>query len=472
MPRLTVVIRPPYWDRLLHYIGLFLIVYGLLNFLPVAVAVIYGEYIYVSWFVLSSGLLAGAGYVLSRVFPSGELDYREAAIAAALIFIIPGFALAPAFMLAGYSFLDGLFEAVSGITTTGLSMYSVGELPYTLHFARALYQWMGGLGIAVFTLTLLIRPGTAAHMLYAAHFGREKLRPTAASTARLIASIYIGFTVADILIYLALGDTLFGAVVHSFTTVSTGGFSVYSSMPFPLSLGTIVMMFIAAQPIAYTYLLFRHRRPRNLLLDPQLLSMLLFSTAAALIIWGTGGAGLYDSFYAAVSAVTTTGYSTMDLSRIGDAGKYVLSILMILGAAIGSTGGGLKQYRVILVLKEMKRMLVRVMAPGGTVLGIRYRGRKVAPEEVSWAYFLTALYLVVLTVSTLAFLVYGYSLADSLFEASSALATTGLSVGISSRSLPWLLKVVLIMDMWMGRVEIVPVLILFNPGNIGFPQER
>ena len=471
MPGMPSVIRPPYWCRILYYMGLFLMTYGVLNLLPIAVAAYYGDTVLIPWFAASSAALIAAGYFLSHRFEQGELDYREAAIAAAAIFIIPGFVLAPAFMLYGYSFIDGLFDSVSGITTTGLSVFSVEELPPALHFARALYQWMGGLGIAVFALTFLIRPGTAARRLYSIHLGEEKPRPSASSAARLIAMIYALFTLAAFAAYLILGDTLLGAIVHAFTTVSTGGFSIYPAMPYPISAASLVLMTLAAQPLMYLYLAAK-RNPTRLLGDPQLRSMLLFSLLAALYIYLFGGLGLYDSVYAAFSAITTTGYTTADLGSLPDSAKYVLSMLMIMGAAVGSTGGGLKQYRVILVLKEVKRVLHKTMLPEGVVLRVKYRGSAVGDQEIRWAFFLSTLYLIVLASSTLLFLAYGYGLADSLFETSSALATTGLSVGLTGHGLPWPLKLVLIIDMWMGRVEIVPVLILLNPANIGRPSER
>ena len=163
-----------------------------------------------------------------------------------------------------------------------------------------------------------------------------------------------------------------------------------------------------------------------------------------------------------VSALSTTGYTSVNNELLSDASKLLLSTIMILGAGFGSTGGGIKQLRIVIISKTIIYYIKKQLLPKDAVLSLKISGKQISWDEVLFSFILLAIYAMVLLVSTIIITAQGYSLQDSLFESASALATTGLSTGLSSHTLPLLAKIVLIIDMWFGRVEIIPYLIIFG----------
>jgi trk system potassium uptake protein TrkH len=276
----------------------------------------------------------------------------------------------------------------------------------------------------------------------------------------MILKIYVVLTIIYFIIYIVVGLDLFTAIVNSMTTVSTGGFSTISVFKNPIQqAATLILMFSSAQPLILYYYLYKGMTKR-ILRESQLISFTIVSVTGIILLVIVEGLNPLSSAFQVVSALSTTGYTSLNNRDLSSFGKLVLSILMIIGAGYGSTGGGIKQLRLIIILKHLYVSLKRRLLPSNTILNIKVSGRKIDPSELSQVFTLILLYIIVLVVSVLVFTAFGYSLADSLFESSSALATTGLSVGISGPALHPLLKLLLMIDMLMGRVEIIPFIYL------------
>ncbi len=449
------------WRGIAYYLSSVLYFFGYAHVVPLLASIILGENPDFSILIIvDMFLLFGLAWLLKRVSVPSEISIGEALIVMALTFIIPGFTGALPILAYGVSFIDALFEGVSAITTTGLSVLPGYALTSGVHFLRSFYQWLGGIGIALMIVSFMVSPGTAAFNLYAAHLGRFRIKPLSRETIKIILEIYVALTIIFMVSYWAGGMTLYDAIINSLTTVSTGGFSrfsIFTSIPMFLA---IIFMYLSAQPLAM-YFFFLKKKPRSMIIDIQLIQFTLFMIICTLIFYFLTNAPVQQSLFQVVSALSTTGYTSLDNSLLPDSAKYLLSILMIIGAGFGSTGGGLKQLRIYILLRSLIHSINKQLLPRKAVLPLKIRNETVAPEEINWVYILFSLYVIVLVVSVLLFVSYGYPLSDSLFESSSALATTGLSVGLSSSSLNPILKLVLIIDMWFGRVEIAPFFLLF-----------
>lgn len=388
----------------------------------------------------------------------------------ALAFVAAGYLLLSllggiAFLPAG-GFLDGWFEALSGITTTGLSVFVPEELPRSLLLFRSLYQWIGGVGIVILSLALLLPPGKAALALYAAEYGRENVFGNVRLVARRAAAVYCGLTALGYGAYLLAGMGPFDGLVHALSTLSTGGFSPYSDSighyRSPALEATVsVFMLLGATSFPLLWLLLSRRDWRRAGGDRELWLLFLVPTVLGGIIAGAGapaGSGLFQG----ISALTTTGFAALPVSSLPAAARWALILGMAIGGMGGSTAGGIKLFRALGAVALMGWALKRARLPGSAQVPFRLLGRAFPAEEVLELCACVLLYLGVLAAATLALSAMGYGLPDSLFEAASAQGTVGLSAGIARPGAPAGAKLVLMLLMWMGRLEIVPVLLLLR----------
>jgi len=253
--------------------------------------------------------------------------------------------------------MDGFFEALSGITTTGLSVASPETLPASPLFFRSYLQWIGGAGIVILSLCTLIGPGRNAFQLYTSEFGEENLTGEVKATSRLMIKIYLFFTGAGFLVFLAVGMPAYDALLHVMSTLSTGGFSAYgnslgqyrNSM---IAAGVTVFMLLGAVGFPTYYMLYR-RDLRRVKLDPQVMYpgafVVIFFLLAVPILKKGPGTGLTSAYFHVVSALTTTGFSITPASEWPSGFQWLVIFLMTVGGCAGSTAGGLKIFRLILL---------------------------------------------------------------------------------------------------------------------------
>ncbi len=448
--------------NILYYLSTMLYFLGLAHIVPLIFSIIVGEKeSFIFAILIDIGLLLFLGYLFRKISIVGEIGLVEAYMVMVLSFIIPAFTCAFPIMMYGYSFIDSLFEGVSSITTTGLSVLDYGELSIGIEFLRAYYQWLGGIGVALLVVSFMIAPGSAAYNIYLAHLGKYKITPLSSRTIRIILSIYVSLTIVYVIVYLVSGLSLVDSIINALTTISTGGFSRLSFFSGVPMYSAVALMFISAQPLALFYFI-RKGNVKKILSDPQLISFATIVFIGSISLYFFDRINYSSALFQTVSALSTTGYTSVDNKLLSDASKLLLSTIMILGAGFGSTGGGIKQLRIVIIGKTIIYYIKKQLLPKDAVLSLKISGKQISWDEVLFSFILLAIYILVLLVSTIIISAQGYSLQDSLFESASALATTGLSTGLSSHTLPLLAKTVLIIDMWFGRVEIIPYLILFG----------
>ncbi len=447
---------------ILQSIGMVLIIVGVLTIIPLFVAAFYNDDLSPFFLVSVIPMVSGIGIVR---LSGTEIDFqaRHAAISAALTYLIVSVIGALPFTYYGMGFLDAFFEAMSGWTTTGLTMIAdVESLPRSLLFWRSFTQWLGGVGIIVLLLTVL-STGRATLRLYQAEARKERIKPRLVSTARLIWWIYIIYTFAGIFLFFIAGMSEFDAVNHSMVALSTGGFSVrnnslaaYSSIEIEL-VGIFLMLLGGIN--FFVHYKFLTGDKRSLLRDLQFRGMaaiLLIST----ILLGLTALDIRTALFQSVSALTNAGLSTADVSAFNDFTKSILTTLMIIGGSAGSTSGALKIIRVLIIVKVIYWWIKQAVLPEHAVISRRLGGLELESDVIHEATVFSLLYIITLGAGALSLMFLGYSGVDSIFEVSAAQGNVGLSSGITGADLNPFGKIVLIFHMWVGRLEIIPVLVL------------
>jgi len=425
-------------------------------------------------YALIAAALAAAAWG-GRFLPEAKpIQSNEAMVVVALTFVLTPVLMAIPMTIGGLAPEDAFFEAVSAITTTGLStLATVQGTSSAFVFERAWLQWCGGLGISVLSVALLMGQHVAARRL-ADPIRELNLVTTARAQARHILLVYALLTLAGTAILsLAVGDT-FTAFVHMLATLSTGGFSSFdaSIAALPASGAWIVTVFSAlgAVPLLLYYQVLL-RKPGALLADPELRTLLalilIMSIAVTLSLALNSGMSialaLRNGVMLATSAQTTTGFSSTEIGNLDPTSKLLLMMSMFVGGGAGSTAGGIKLLRLIIILRLLQHFLRRTAMPPHAVTRPLLSGRALERTEIERAMLIATLFVIAIAMSWAVFVAYGYTPLDALFEVTSAVGTVGLSTGISATDLELPLKLVLCVDMILGRLEAVALLVILYP---------
>lgn len=465
---LRYAVRLPVVAKYLGQLGIML---ALLTLAPLAAALWFGDEAMMWRLLAVLGLLLLLSLPAARLPAPRQLQGNEALVVVCGAFILGPLLMTLPFMAAGLSFADALFETVSAVTTTGLSTVSnIEAMPRTFLFSRAWMQWYGGLGIVVLSVALLMGHHVATRRLVEPG-GSEGIVTTARTHARRTLAVYLLLTIAGIAIATPLLGGGFTTLNHVLAAVSTGGFSSFNDglAALPQWHQRLALLAIAVSGSVPLVLYYRvlHGGWREVAGDGELwllgamlvlTTLLLYAFAAPL---QTDAA--LQSLALALSAQSTTGFATGEVAALTPAAKLVAIIAMLSGGGLGSTAGGVKLLRLILLFKLLQLYLRRSAAPDHAVIEPRLGGRAVGEDELSRALAIILLYIGVVVASWLVFLGFGYAPLDALFEVVSAVGTVGLSTGITSEQLPALLKGVLGVDMLLGRLEIIALLVLCYP---------
>ncbi len=457
---------------LLKYLGMLGVVLAVLNSVPFAAAMVLGESELAGPYAVVVIVLLAAALPLARVSAPEHLQLNEALVVVVLVFVIGSLAMSYPLGVTSESWLDGWFEAVSGVTTTGLTTAaSVEDKPRSFLFARAWMQWYGGLGIVILSLALFMHNGVAARRLMDTEATGETLVSTTRTYARRIVVVYGILTAGAVLgAWLAGGDG-FIALVHSLSAVSTGGFSTFDDSLARLDSLTIAVLMLFSWLGAISFSLYHRtwaKGPGALLQDLELRALVVTTLilGALLFLWmPVGNGGWLDALMLGMSAQSTTGFSTFAIDDLDDASKLAMVGSMLVGGSVGSTAGGFKLLRLLLFLRLLHLVLARAAAARHAVIDARLGGRRVDDEDLWRATLLMLLFALLVFLSWLAFVAHGYPALNSLFEVVSATGTVGLSTGIARPDLEPLLKVILCLDMLAGRVEILALLVVIDPNT-------
>ena len=459
---------------------------------PLVLSVLYGDGSWRSFLLPAVIMVAmGVGGVLATRSPGRATEYlsnRDVYVSVTLAWTLAALLGGIPFLIEGTfsSFLDSTFEAMSGFTTTGATLLSdiEAETPSIL-FWRSMTQWLGGIGIVVLFVAVAPLLGVGAARLLGAEMSgltQPRLTPRIADTAKALVVIYLAISLAETLSLLLAGMSLYDAVVHTFTTVATGGFSPKTaSIGFydSLAIETIIIFFMTASGISFAlYYFFYAQRRFEVVLDRELLAYLGILVCATLFVWGvlvfegTYGASwaqaLRDSAFSVTSITTTTGYVTADFDTWDTAARITLVLLMFIGGCAGSTAGGIKVIRMLVVFRTILQDIFRMVHPRAvTPLKV---GGSVVPEVVRLAVLgLFAAWVAIFGVAT--FLV---ALQEELTPLSSATAVAatlnviGPGLGQVGAAESYEIinpfgRAVLTLCMLLGRLEIFTVLALLSP---------
>ena len=473
--------------------------YALAFLFPLAIALGYGES---PWPFFVSGLLAvGFGLGLERATSGKELvEAREGYLVVALVWLLVAVFGALPYLLSGEDQLaspvDALFESMSGFTTTGSSVLTdIPALNNSLLMWRQFTQWVGGMGIIVLVLAVLprLRVGGRQALFHTESPGPEipAFTATIRETARRFIGLYVGLTVAEVAVLAFLAWTeidvsmsFFDAVAHAFTTIPTGGFSPRGRSIEEFGAASqwaiVPFMIVGGTSFALLYLSLLKRRPRSFLRDDEFrVYLFLIAAASAIVLIDVtsegivaGEAAVRQSIFNTVSIFTTTGYANSDFNQWTALTTFVLVGGMLVSASAGSTAGGIKLVRHVLITKMLRRELAQPIHPE-RVLPIRLSGSPI-DERALRAIVVFAFIYVGAVVAGALILLLDAARADvslSPFQALAATASTLASVGPgfgfagpmgSFDPFSDVSKVVLTALMWLGRLEIIPILVLFT----------
>jgi trk system potassium uptake protein TrkH len=459
------------------YFGQLCLVLAALSLVPLVMSLIFGDTPISLRYGIVIGGLAASGFGLARLRAPSRVQANEGMVLVALMFFFTPLVMSYPMMGSGLGFLDALFEGISGVTTTGLSTKAtlVGA-PQTFLFARAWMQWYGGLGVVVLSLALIMQPGLVAKGLAVTETETDDLVGGTRAHARRALKVYGVLTILGIIGSLSVGVGFFDAVLYTFAAVSTGGFAPHDGslamFGWPAQVWITLLCLAGAIPLAFYYRMLKEKR-RVAVDFLQLLAVVIASLVVSLAVGAAMrlSAGmawpqvLHHAPLLAFSAQTTAGFSSMPCAQLDAGSKLVLIFSMLVGGGAGSTAGGFKLLRLLIAVSVFRLMLLRTCLPKHAVIEPRLAGRRLLDNEIHAALLLIVLFVIVVALSWLPFVAMGYSPLDSLFEVVSAMGTAGLSVGLTSATLPALLKGILCVDMLMGRLEIIAWLVMLYPGT-------
>ena len=495
------------------------IILGFVMLVPAIFAVIYQEWYSLAGFLIAGIFTALLGYLVYRLFEKTEEPKEKHSLAIAAIgwLMIMVFGAIPYFIIAQITPLEVmqqfvpagmeytssllnfrnplhcLFESTSAFTTTGLTMaYNEPSVGKSILFYRSFSQWVGGAGFIVMAIAVFRHlPGQGAIQLYGSEASGTKLRTNVIETARAIWKVYFVVTLS-MFVYIAIGtyfilpnyplaENIFDAINHAMTGQSTGGFSTlddsiagYQSAKMDMLF--LLPMLLGGLSIPFFYRFIFQRKINELWKDIQTRSMIIASIIGGVVL------SLFlmsselvsnpfrEGVFQFVSALTTTGWQTSNIGGWDDLSVlFIVAAAMIIGGSAGGTVGGIKIIRALLLQKGLKWHINKLFLSNNSIKSVRFDNKLMLPEEMnselSRAGVFTLIYILFVFVSTL-FTVYfmssDFTLADAIFESASAQGTVGLSSGITDPSMNPILEGVYIIQMWAGRIEIIPILILLR----------
>lgn len=459
------------------YLGQVALVLAALNTVPLLFSLFSGDRAVGMRLGASVAALLTFGLPLSRLTVPRGIQVNEAIAITALAFILSPLLSAYAFAAAGIAPLDALFEAISGVTTTGLTtLASVEDKPHAFLFARAWLQWYGGLGIVVLSVALLTGHQVASRRLMDPETASEDLVTNTRTHARRVFIAYGILTAVGMAVALALPISPFAGIAHVLSAVSTGGFSTYDDSLAGFGSSAADMLFALLSfcgaislPLYYLTYMYGWRQLAEDVELPALLVAVALVSAVLTILFAVGGdppgEAAFQGLMTGVFAQTTTGFSTVPIAHIGAGAKAAILLAMGVGGCIGSTAGGLKILRFLIVLRLLRLSIQRTAASSHAVVETRLGGRRLADDDIQRALVVVLLFGLTVFFSWLPFVVAGYAPLDALFEVVSATGTVGLSTGIAHSGLPAILKGILCLDMLAGRLEFIAVLVILYPGT-------
>ena len=466
-------------------LGLILLIYAALMFLPIVVGLCYRESPVPFLISMAAAAVPGGLLLLSKPKNSG-LVARDGFVIVGLGWILISLIGALPLFLSGSmpSYVDALFETVSGLTTTGATVLeNFDGMPRGVMFWRVFAHWIGGMGVLVFLMAVLPMSGEhSMHIMRAEVPGPTvgKLVPRARRTAMILYLIYIAMTLIEAVVLMLAGMNLYDALLHAFSTAGTGGFSdmanSISGFQSPLIENILAVFMILFALNFNLYYLALIGSARKALKNEELRDFLLLILSAVLLIafslWRSHGfalrPALHDAFFNVATVISTTGFGTADFTEWPEICKWVLILLMFCGGCAGSTGGGIKMSRVMILVKSVVAELKQISRPRN-VVRVQIDGQRVERETIRAAYTFVSIYFMLLLLFSVLLSLDGTDIATSFTASLSCLSNVGPGltkiIGPAGNYAFFTVrsKLLLSLAMLLGRLEIYPILVLMMP---------
>lgn len=464
-------------------LGRVLLVEAALMVLPLVTGLFYNENPLP--FLLTIAITALVGFILVKIrTKSNEIFAREGFAVVGLSWIVMSMFGALPFVFSQQipNYLDALFETVSGFTTTGASILTNMEaMSKGCLFWRSFTHWVGGMGVLVFIMAVLPMSGDHyMHVMRAEVPGPTvgKLVPKVKKTAAILYLIYTAMTVVETILLMCGGMNFFDALLHSFASAGTGGFSTrtasvgyYNSAYIDIVIGTFLILFGVNFNLYYLILIGHFK---SALKSDELRTYLGIIAFAVLTIalnimhlFGNFFTALRYSYFQVASIISTTGFATTDFDQWPEYSRWVLVLLMLIGACAGSTGGGIKVSRFIILMKSSFCEVRRLQHPR-SISKVRLEGKVVDEQTVRYAHAFYLLYMLIILLSVLILTFDGLDLTTNLTGTIACISNIGPGLSLvgpmgNYSVFSWFSKIVLILDMLIGRLEIYPILLLCTP---------
>jgi trk system potassium uptake protein TrkH len=487
---------------ILRDIGAILTILGFISLISVVIPLYFNEYGNKNGFdaigplLITSIIFFIIGIPLYYIFKKAEpANFKSAMVTAALGWLIISAIGSIPFILIPYKIdtlarmdiLSAFFESVSGWTGTGLTMVNYESLlPHTLQFWRSFIQWIGGVGVIVLTLSILARPGTGSFVLYKGEARDQKTHPSIVSTVRTIWWIFLIYTIIGIIslyligIFSKSGMSLWESINHAMTGIATGGFSVVNNSIAGYGIASqiviIILMIFGSIAFAAHYDLLKGKI-RKFLYDPQFKAMIILIILGILALifinynifkWDFF-INLNNSSFQFISAITCTGFSSVsNLANWSESAKLLLSFAMVIGGAAGSTAGGIKLFRAILLSKGVGWRIKQAISTPRRVfvhkLGEKSLSKENAMDLINEAAIISFMWIILLScgIIIISTILPQETLGNVFFEVCSAQGNVGLTTGITQIEMSPISKIMLIFNMWIGRLEIIPIIVLIR----------
>ena len=466
-------------------INLFSILVLLFSFsyvFPIVVSLVFNDgslHLFLPTFVFV-GALGLIGFFFTKGVQR-DLSAKDGFVIIVMFWLVLSLAGSIPFYLSGMSLIDSFFESMSGITTTGATVISnIESLPESLKFYRQLLQWMGGMGLIVLAIAVMPLLGIGGGQLFKTDIpgamGEQRLTPRIQETAKALWSIYLGLTVLCVIFYTVAGMSIFDAVSHAMSTVSIGGFSTYNNSighfnNLTIEIICMVFMLLSAMSFALHYFSIYKSKSLKYFYDPELrffvsILFIIFILAVSVNALSVqSDLSIMELTFHTISTVTTTGFGISDTSSWSFSISFLLLIGAFIGACSGSVGGGVKSWRVMIMLNHAYSNIIKMIHPN-SVLTLKV-GSKSVDDNVAtsvWGFF--SIYVISFVVLLLAVLISGLDLETAFSSVGACLNNLGPGLGMVSDNYSEInafAKGILAFSMLLGRLEIFTLLIILTP---------
>lgn len=477
-------------NYLANAIGLTMIYIGLVILTPIIAALYYHDFNSILPFLIAGIISAGLGYIFRKAVSNSttlenlnDIKKAEALFIVAVSWVIFGIISAIPYLFYGLSPLDALFESVSGITTTGATILTHFNYPQAFFFWRSLTHWLGGLGIIVLFIAVLPQFAVAGRQMFFAEAPgptEDKLTPRIKNTASALWGLYVGLTVLQIILLMLGGMNGFDAVCNSFATLAAGGFSPnpQSIMGYHSNYITwivLIFMFFAGASFNIQYKALVSKNPMILFRNEEfklyfslvMIMAILITISLIINTHTTLFQGFTDALYQVISITTSTGSASVDFINWDFTSKLLLFMVMFMGSCAGSTGGGIKMVRWLIVFKSMKSEIIRILHPNA-VINIKVDNKSVSPVVARQIVVFVFYYFLIFGITSVIISILEHSISIGLSSSITALGNIG--PGFAKLTGPManfdgiheFSKVIMIFNMLVGRLELIPFLVMLQ----------